>query len=560
MREEPTDRQIDNRDWTRGLSDPLDHFKERIARQPTHTIEVICSLIIVKQTLKGERARWAFGRFDATKPGQGQRLLKDIYCHAYSNNVLLYFCNYYKVTSSLLIMSAFTSTTGVPFGARTENPPLQKQNNHESKHEQNQGQEHQRREKEKTPVFAKRQDAMQNDAVEKITIILAGPDAAAEGKAKKNENENENKDEKKMLVTSGQNNETTVVKNNDKLEPLLKPNPNRFVMFPIQYHDIWRFYKKAQASFWTVEEVDLSNDLKDWAALNEDEKHFIRHVLAFFAASDGIVNENLVERFMSDVQIPEARSFYGVQIMMENIHSEMYSLLIDTYTPEHKEKNALFSAMHTIPCIRDKANWAIKWINSSDSFATRLVGFAIVEGLFFSASFCAIFWLRKRGKMPGLTFSNELISRDEGLHCDFACHLYNMLQNKLSTEVLHSIIREAVHIEKAFCSEALPVSLIGMNAALMCQYVEFVADRLLIALNCPPLFQVQNPFEWMELISLQGKTNFFEKRVGEYQKAGVMSGIKKPDPSNSTSSSAVATSISSSSNINTREFSLDADF
>ncbi|MCH7505306.1 ribonucleotide-diphosphate reductase subunit beta [PVC group bacterium] len=305
-------------------------------------------------------------------------------------------------------------------------------------------------------------------------------------------------------------------------EPLLKENKMRFVLFPIQYDSIWQMYKQAEASFWTAEEVDLAQDLKDWENLNDKERYFISHVLAFFAASDGIVNENLCHRFSYEVQSPEARCFYGFQIAIENIHSEMYSLLIDTYIKDPKERDRLFNALETVPCVQKKASWALKWIGSSKSFAERLVAFAAVEGIFFSGSFCSIFWLKKRGLMPGFTFSNELISRDEGLHCDFACLLYSLLKNKLSDESLRSIICEAVEYEHEFVSEALPVDLIGMNADLMKQYIEFVADRLLEALGHPKVYNTKNPFDWMELISMQGKTNFFEKRVGEYQKAGVM--------------------------------------
>ncbi len=307
----------------------------------------------------------------------------------------------------------------------------------------------------------------------------------------------------------------------DSQELLLKANKDRFVLFPIKYDNLWKMYKKAEASFWTAEEIDLSGDLKDWEKLNEGERHFISHVLAFFAASDGIVNENLAVNFMREVQIPEARSFYGFQIMMENIHSETYSLLIDTYIKDIREKEKLFNAIETVPCVKKKAEWALRWIESK-SFVERLVAFAAVEGIFFSGSFCSIFWLKKRGLMPGLSFSNELISRDEGLHCDFACLLYKMIQNKLSRERVHEIIFDAVEIEKEFVSDALPVDLIGMNSKLMCQYIEFVADHLLVALGYPKIYNTTNPFDFMELISLQGKTNFFEKRVGEYQKACVM--------------------------------------
>ena len=306
------------------------------------------------------------------------------------------------------------------------------------------------------------------------------------------------------------------------IESILKEDKNRFVIFPIQHHDIWEFYKKAEASFWTAEEIDLSQDLTDWDNLTENEKHFISHILGFFAASDGIVNENLAENFVSEVQYAEAKFFYGFQIMMENIHSETYSLLIDTYVKDNKEKDKLFNALETIDCIKKKGEWALKWIES-DSFVERLIAFAVVEGIFFSGSFCSLFWLKKRGLMPGLTFSNELISRDEGLHCDFACHLYNKhIENKLSKEKLLDIILDAVEIEKEFITEALPVSLIGMNSKLMSQYIEFVADRLLVSLNQEKYYNVSNPFDFMDMISLQGKTNFFEKRVAEYQKAGVL--------------------------------------
>eukprot|EP01012_Entosiphon_sulcatum_P058206 TRINITY_DN821_c0_g1_i1.p2 TRINITY_DN821_c0_g1~~TRINITY_DN821_c0_g1_i1.p2 ORF type:complete len:346 (+),score=74.50 TRINITY_DN821_c0_g1_i1:37-1038(+) len=306
-------------------------------------------------------------------------------------------------------------------------------------------------------------------------------------------------------------------------EPLLKTNPNRFVLFPLQYRDIWLMYKKAEASFWTVEEVDLSSDLTDWnEKLTDGDRHFIKHVLAFFAASDGIVAENLASRFMSEIQAPEARCFYGFQIAIENIHSEMYSLLIDTYIKDPHEKQQLFCAIDTVPAVGKKAQWAIKWIKENASFAERLVAFAAVEGIFFSGSFCAIFWLKKRGLMPGLTFSNELISRDEGMHCDFACLLFSHLQSKPTESRILEIINEAVEIEKDFITNALPVRLVGMNDKLMSQYIEFVADRLLVSLGLKKNFNVSNPFDWMEMISLQGKTNFFERKVGDYQKAGVM--------------------------------------
>lgn len=308
-------------------------------------------------------------------------------------------------------------------------------------------------------------------------------------------------------------------------EPILEENKDRFVLFPIKHDDIWAFYKKAEASFWTAEEIDLSPDLVDWDnKLNDDERYFIKHVLAFFAASDGIVNENLAENFVAEVQYTEAKFFYGFQIAMENIHSETYSLLIDSYIKDSKEKNGLFNAIETMDCVKKKADWALRWIDEG-SFAERLIAFAAVEGIFFSGSFCSIFWLKKRGLMPGLSFSNELISRDEGLHCDFACLLYNNhLNNKLPKEKVREIILDAVEIEKEFILDALPVKLIGMNSDLMSQYIEFVADRLLVELECEKEFNVTNPFDFMDMISIQGKTNFFEKRVAEYQKAGVMSG------------------------------------
>lgn len=304
-------------------------------------------------------------------------------------------------------------------------------------------------------------------------------------------------------------------------EPLLEENPNRFVILPIKYNDIWRMYKQQMAAFWTAEEIDLQQDVKDWPKLNQNEQHFIKMVLAFFAASDGIVLENLAQRFMTEIQIPEARCFYGFQMMMENIHSETYSLIIDTYISDHAEKNFLFNAIENIPSVKQKADWALKWIGAESTFAERLVAFACVEGIFFSGSFCSIFWLKKRGMMPGLTFSNELISRDEGMHTDFACLLYKHLNNKLSNETIQSIVSEAVEIEMGFVTESLPVELIGMNSALMGQYIKFVADHLLYALGVPKIYKVQNPFEWMEMISLQGKTNFFEKRVGEYRRANI---------------------------------------
>jgi len=315
----------------------------------------------------------------------------------------------------------------------------------------------------------------------------------------------------------------------EKKDPLLMENPRRFVMFPIQYPQVWEMYKKHEASFWTAEEVDLSQDNKDWDTLADSEKHFIKHVLAFFAASDGVVNENLMAQFSTEVQIPEARAFYGFQIAMENIHSETYSLLIEQYIRDPAEKEMVFNAMETMPPIQAKAQWALQWMNKENSFAERLVAFAAVEGILFSGSFCAIYWLKKRGLMPGLTFSNELISRDEGLHAEFACLLYGMLQHQLPEDVVHTIIRGAVQVEREFICEALSCDLIGMNNELMTRYIEFVADRLLTALGHSKLFGASNPFDWMELISLQGKTNFFEKRVGEYQKAGVMAGASGQD-------------------------------
>ncbi|XP_062985971.1 ribonucleoside-diphosphate reductase subunit M2 B [Elgaria multicarinata webbii] len=306
-------------------------------------------------------------------------------------------------------------------------------------------------------------------------------------------------------------------------EPLLRKNPRRFVIFPIQYPDIWKMYKKAQASFWTAEEVDLSKDLPHWHKLKPEEKYFISHILAFFAASDGIVNENLVERFSQEVQVPEARCFYGFQILIENVHSEMYSLLIDTYIRDPEKREFLFNAIETMPHVKKKADWALRWITDREAtFGLRVVAFAAVEGIFFSGAFAAIFWLKKRGLMPGLTFSNELISRDEGLHCDFACLMFRYLVNKPSEERVKEIIVNAVEIEQEFLTEALPVGLIGMNCILMKQYIEFVADRLLLELGFSKVFEVENPFDFMENISLEGKTNFFEKRVSEYQRFAVM--------------------------------------
>ena len=310
---------------------------------------------------------------------------------------------------------------------------------------------------------------------------------------------------------------------------ILKPNPNRFVIFPIQDNEIWKMYKKHVACFWVAEEVDLSQDAKDWKNLTDGEQHFVTMVLAFFAASDGIVLENLGVNFFEEVQLPEVRAFYGFQMAMENIHAEMYSLLIDTYIKNPAKKDKVLHAMTEYDCVKRKAEWAMKWMNESSPFSTRLVAFAAVEGIFFSGSFCAIYWLKKRGLMPGLTFSNELISRDEGLHTDFACLLHTKLSPEEQTDekTIHEIIREAVRIETYFITEAIPAALIGMNASLMTQYIKFVADRLLLTLKCSKIYNVSNPFEWMEMISLQGKTNFFEKKVGEYQRSGVMNTAKE---------------------------------
>jgi len=310
-------------------------------------------------------------------------------------------------------------------------------------------------------------------------------------------------------------------------EPILTESKNRFVLFPLQNNEIWEMYKKHLACFWVATEIDLSQDLNDWEKLKDDEKHFIKYVLAFFAASDGIVLENLADNFICEVKLPEARCFYGFQAAMENIHSETYSLLIDTYIKDKKEKHELFNAMNKIPCIQQKANWAMKWMNKKSAFVQRLVAFACVEGIHFSGSFCAIYWLKKRGLMPGLTYSNELISRDEGLHTDFACLLYRQAVNKLTDEEVHKIIKEAVKIEKNFICDALPCKLIGMNSDMMATYIEFIADRLLYELGHSKIYNVENPFEWMESICLTGKTNFFEKRVSEYQKSGVMNSLKE---------------------------------
>ena len=321
-------------------------------------------------------------------------------------------------------------------------------------------------------------------------------------------------------------------------EAMLKPNPKRFVLFPIQYNDIWEMYKKQVACFWTAEEIDMGDDTKSWDTLTIDEQHFIKYVLAFFAGSDGIVNENLATNFMTEIQIPEARCFYGYQIAMENIHSETYSMLIDFYIKDKVEKDKLFNAIETIPCIKKKADWCMLHINSKASFAERLVAFACVEGIFFSGSFCSIYWLKKRGKLPGLCFSNELISRDEGLHTDFACMLYKMLKYKLDVSHIYRIVGEAVLIEQEFICQSLPVSLIGMNKEMMSEYIEFVANRLIEALGYEneKIYNASNPFDWMEMISMTGKTNFFERRVGDYSKASVCGTIEE------------------------RKFTLDADF
>ena len=312
------------------------------------------------------------------------------------------------------------------------------------------------------------------------------------------------------------------------MEPILVENKNRFVL-TVDHKDIDNFYQKHKAAFWQPQEIDLQQDLAHWSSLSEEERYFIKHVLAFFAASDGIVNENLVDNFYSEVQYPEARSFYAFQIAMETIHSETYKLLIETYVTDTEEQNSLFKAIETFPAIKKKAAWAMRWTNRDEaSFAERLIAFVAVEGIFFSGSFCSIFWLKKKGLMPGLTFSNELISRDEGLHCDFAVHLYNNhIKHKLSEERVKEILMSALDVEREFITESLPVCLIGMNASLMTRYLEYVTDRLLVQLGCGKQFKVRNPFDFMDMISLEGKTNFFEKRVSEYKKAGVMNGERK---------------------------------
>ena len=344
------------------------------------------------------------------------------------------------------------------------------------------------------------------------------------------------------------------------VEPICRSDAagSRFVLFPIQHHRLWEMYKKHEASFWTTEEIDLGSDRNDWDSLADGERHFVSNVLAFFAASDGIVVENLAQRFCAEVTLPEARCFYGFQIAMENVHSETYSLLIDTYVTDPAERSRLFDALRQVPAVQAKAEWALKWIGSGAPFAQRLVAFACVEGIFFSGSFCALFWLKKRGLLPGLTFSNELISRDEGLHCDFACLMYSMLERPLPQPTLHALVREAVDIERSFVCDALPVDLIGMNSRLMVQYIEFVADRLLSELGAEPLYGSRNPFDWMDLISLQGKTNFFERRVGEYQKAGVMASAgKHSDSGDAADGRAGGVGVHGG---DSRAFRLDADF
>jgi ribonucleoside-diphosphate reductase subunit M2 len=324
----------------------------------------------------------------------------------------------------------------------------------------------------------------------------------------------------KIAIDTNATKDNTPIDNKvNEIEPLMDKSQSRYVLFPIQYPEIWKFYKKAESAFWTVEEVDLARDIADFNSLTSNEQHFIKYVLAFFAASDGIVNENLSERFSNEITVLEAKCFYGFQIAVENIHSEMYSKLIDTYISDEKEKHFLFNAVQNVPTIQKKANWAKKWIESTECFSTRLVAFACVEGIYFSGSFAAIFWLKKRGLMPGLTFSNELISKDEGLHTMFACHLNKYIVNKCTK--IREIVAEAVEIEKEFLTESLPVNLIGMNCRLMCQYIEYVADRLLYDLNEPKLYNAENPFDFMDNISLCSKTNFFDKKEANYQKAYV---------------------------------------
>jgi ribonucleotide reductase beta subunit family protein with ferritin-like domain len=309
----------------------------------------------------------------------------------------------------------------------------------------------------------------------------------------------------------------------DKEEVILQENKNRYVLFPIKYNSMYELYKKAESTFWTASEIDLVKDNNDWEySLNDNERNFIKNIIGFFAGSDGIIMENLAQRFLREIQIPEARAFYSYQIFNESIHSETYSLLIDTYIKDVEEKNKIFNSIENIPCVAKKAQWAYKWIENTDvSFATRLLSFAIVEGVFFSGSFCAIYWLKKRGVMPGLTFSNELISRDEGLHCEFACLLYSYIKNKVPQSIVYEIFQEAVNIEKEFITESIPCAMIGMNSTMMCQYIEFISNRLLLQLGYDKLFDAENPFDFMELISLRPKTNFFELRVGEYTKSTI---------------------------------------
>lgn len=326
------------------------------------------------------------------------------------------------------------------------------------------------------------------------------------------------------------------------MEKILQPNPQRFSVLPVEHDDIWKMYKTAEASFWTAEEIDLSQDINDWREkLNDNERYFIKHVLAFFNNSDGIVNENLAANFFNQVQYPEARCFYGFQLAIENIHGETYSLLIDTYINNDEEKTHLFNAIETVPSVKRKADWAFKWIENG-SFVEKLVAFAAVEGIFFSGSFCSIYWLKKRGLMPGLSFSNELISRDEGLHCDFACLLYNRhIESKLPEKTIKQIISDAVEIEKEFVTSSLPVRLIGMNSDLMCEYIEFVADRLLVSLGCSKIWNTKCPFDFMTNIALESKGNFFESRIGAYQKNGVMDSLKDESSTNNTSSKVFTT-------------------